>query len=286
MSEFEKQGIIIGISGGGSTMRAVYAATQDGRLPKTQVVGVFASNPSAGGIEIAKTFKGLDPLSDVVVIDSAQPDYGQRVVDFFQGRRDGFRLYCQYGLTPHTPNLVIDWLENNGKIGINQHGGAVNPDEYDFGGKGMGCPERFHAARLMFVRATDYRDPWQMVVSQTLGRSYDEGVVFRRGMVPILEADSVTDLKQRAIGTEWDVQIQTLRDFEDGKVEHQPPIPDLVRVEERPLLQLVKGIAVKLYTIEGELRSNPDFESLIPPDKPEVRDQVDYLVGLLKPSKS
>lgn len=258
MSLAEKQGIIIGISGSGSTMREVYKATQSGRLPKTRIVGVFSSNPDAKGLEYARSFDELDPENDVVVIDARdKKSYGSQVTDFLIAHK-GFRTYCQFGLTPYTPEEVIDYLTEENIQTVNQHGGAVNPDEWDFGGPGMSCPARFHSARIMFVRETG-RNSYQWVISQRVGKNFDSGLVYRRGSVPILPGDSVKDLQGRALLIEWETQILALRDFERGNIRTQPPIPELVRVEERPLLNLVKQISVALFDKEGDQRMAPDL---------------------------
>ncbi len=284
MSNLEKQGIIVGISGGGSTMQAVYEATQSGRLSRTKIVGVFVTDPESSGIDKARKFKTLNPKKDVVVIDPSDGKYGERIVDFFEARKDRFDVFCQYGLTPFTPGIVIDWLEQNGKLGINQHGGAVNPDKYDFGGKGMSCPEIFHAARLMFVRET-MRNYKQWVVSQRLGRDYDSGKVLKRRSVPIYSSDRVEDLKQRCIDEEHHVQIETLLTSESKNLHDMPPIENLVLESERAVLSLAKGIAVRLYDKHGAEILNPDFSELIENKNVETMHQIRRMVGSLYPRR-
>lgn len=284
MSSTEKQGIIIGISGGGTTMRAVYAATRDGRLPRTEIVGVFSINPDVPGLKIARTFKTLDSEKDVIVLDPKLPTYGEDIVEFFKGRRKRFNIFYQNGLEPFTPEIVIDYLEMANKKGINQHAGAVNPDLFDFGGKFMSCTERIQAARIMFVRETG-RNYYQFPVSQVLDKEYDKGLVYRRGKVPISRTDWVEDVIQRVKKEEWDIQIETLRDFEDGTVEIQSPIDDLVRLHERPLLELVKDISRRLYDKDGNEIRNPNFESLISKESSYSIYDIKRLVGSLYPKK-
>src|SRR3989344_2012443 len=280
----EKQGIIVGISGSGTTMKAFYEATQDGRLSKTEIVGVFSTNPNTTGLDFAKNFKTLDSEKDLLVLDHRLSTYGKDTINFIEARKDRFKLFCQYGLEPFTPEIVIDYLEAEGKKGINQHGGALNPDKYDFGGFGMSCSERFNAARIMFVRETG-RNYYQYPVSQVLEKEYDKGLVYRRGRVPILKTDWVEDLKERVKVAEWDVQIDTLRDFEKGIETTASPMKDLVRYWEQPLLELVKGIARRLYDKDGNEIQSPKFESLITPESNYSIYDVRRLVGSLYPKK-
>lgn len=283
MSIVEKQGIIVGISGGGSTMQAVYEATQNLQLSRTRIVGVFSSDPEALGIDKARQFSTLTP-DDVVVINPKDGNYGERIIDFFEKRRDHFDVFCQYGLTPFTPEAVIDWLEQNKKSGINQHGAAVNPDEYDFGGYGMSCPERFHSARLMFIRETN-RNPFQWVTAQLLGKGFDSGKVIGRSRVDIFPSDWVSDLKVRAARAEWAVQIKALKDFENGNVRVLDPIYDLVRTKERGILELAKKISIRLYDKHGHERLNPDFSNLTDSKNRDTIYQVRRMVGHLYPKR-
>ncbi len=284
--------IIIGISGSGSTMvaarEAMWAQTEYGYIPKTRLVGVFSPNPLASGLVKARQFKELDPQKDVQVIQKAkdhstlqQQRYGERMIGFFENHP--FDIFCQYGLSDWTPPNVIDWLQNFGKFGINQHGACVNPDNYDFGGQWMSCPQRFHATRLMFVRETG-RNFWQDPVAQRIAKTYDGGRVLRRGRVVIAPSDTVEGLQDRAIKEERKVQIATLSDFENNTVCEQSPYDDLVRVEERKLLRTVKQVARRLYTAEGELIEVPKLAIIKIDDDLVTEEYAYHLASLLQPS--
>src|SRR5258708_2553728 len=118
----KKQRIVVGISGRGSTMQAVYNATQDGRLANSEIVGVFSTNPDALGLQIAKKFKTLNPQTDLIVLDHKDSDYGSKIIELLDRTRA--TILCQFGLSSLTPTSVLDWMELHHIAGINQHGGT------------------------------------------------------------------------------------------------------------------------------------------------------------------
>lgn len=254
------------ISGGGSTMFTIGQATKEhtkyGYLPRTELVGVISSNPQAKGLERAKQL-GLseDQIFCINLNSYPSPEvYGEALLSAFKQLKPD--VIGQYGYEPLTPKNAIEGYDQ--AVWINQHPGPIDPSNYDFGGRGMSCATRVHAARLMFVRETQ-RNFWTDVVSQRVGVGFDSGRVFRRGHVPIYPCDTVQTLADRAIKVEWQVQINTLKDIEEGTLKEQPPYRDLILPGERMLLHLVKQIAIRTYDRRGEQILNPRYCDLLGP---------------------
>ncbi len=247
----DKQRVLALVSGSASTAYNIHLATTDGRLPNTELVGVITSNAEAGS-SFRKNNLDLPPVRVIEVARETFDDayhYGEALIEAI--KRFQPDVIGQYGHTPLTPMNTLDFFSD--QFWINQHGGPLNPDQWDFGGKGMSCAARYHAARLMFVRATE-RNYWTDVSAQRVGVNFDEGPVIKRGRVEICDTDTVTSLTDKAIKVEWQVQIDTLKDLEKGRVTELPPYLDLVLPGERSTLELAKELGVLLYTPHGELR--------------------------------
>ena len=239
----EKLRVAAFISGGASTLEQIIKATQDNRLPDTQIVTVVTSNPDAIPIDRKRLIQELDiPLTIVRPADYRSKDeYGEGLLAAVAPVRP--KIIGQYGHTPLTPGNVI--AEFEGRM-INQHPGPVDPSPHDFGGKGMSSADRVHAARLLFVRTTK-RNYWTEVTAQRVAVEFDKGKAIKRGRVEIKPTDTVESLRNRAIEKEWEVQIAALRDFQEGQFIDLPPYDDLVLPSEYELLNQVKLFAALLY---------------------------------------
>jgi len=250
MAVENKQQLVGLVSGSASTLGEIFDATKDGRLPRTELALVISSNPNAGSYERFKKKNGFDMDRFVVIDPDNYPSleaYGDEVLR--RSWEAGPDIVGQYGHTPMTPGHVIVDFGNNNVDMINQHPGPVDPSLWDFGGEGMSSAPRVHAARLIFVRETG-RNYWTDVIAQRVGVRFDGGKVLKRGRVEILPTDTVDDLQERAIVVERQIQIETLRDYEEGKVEELPPYDDLVEPGERLLLQTIKRLVRRLYPAE------------------------------------
>lgn len=244
MAFVEKQVAVGLISGGGSTVLEIFRGTRDGRLRHTELVRIISSRPE----KISDKLKQEFPPERFVEIrpeDYRTPEeYGEALIK--AARAVSADVIGQYGHTPLTPENVI--VEFPKKM-INQHPGPVDPGPYDFGGEGMSSADRVHAARIIFVRETR-RNPWTEVTAQRVSANFDGGKVLKRGPVEILPNDTVETLSKRAIIVEREIQIATLRDFEEGVVKELPPYKDLVLPGERLLLQTIKRLVRHLYPPE------------------------------------
>lgn len=256
MAVIEKQRVVTLISGSGSTMAEIIQATKDDRLPRTEVVGVISSNHQTRGIQKALELKL--PERSVRVVDPTlfpeKPRFAEVLTAQIQNLKPD--IVIQVGWSPHTPDQTL--AELSALTWLNQHGAPVDPSPYDFGGRYMSCTPRFTAARLMFVRATD-RNFWTDGICQRVSPVFDKGAVLKRGRTEILPNDSVEKLIGRHLVTERAVQIDALRDFENGTAWEQPPYTNLVLFHERPLLELAKQIARHTYTKDGEKIPNPNY---------------------------
>lgn len=227
------------ISGGGTTMREIIRASNDGRLPMVKSVLVIASRPDAGGI--AKALEEGMCSGDVMVINPHEfPDeeaFGRRIIVACAQR--GVNFIGQYGWMPHTPDNVINRFR--GQM-TNQHPGPPR----DFGGKGM-YGRRVHCARLLFVRETK-RDYWTEAISQWVDPTWDAGNILISRRVEILPEDDVSSLQDRVLPIEHEVQIDTLKTISEQPLfVHGSASVSLVQPDEVELLERCKRIACLLY---------------------------------------
>lgn len=242
----EKQKLVAFVSGEGTTLEEVAGAMLDGRLPRTELAGVIASTFRCRGY--FKGFEFADSRRVRVVKPSdyfCEDAFGEALISRVKGMDPDVCGF--YGYYPKVPGNFLDFFKD--KLLINQHCGPINPDDFDFGGSGMGSPERVHAARLMFARKTG-RNFWTDMTAQRIAHDIDKGNVLKRGRVEILPDDTVASLKQRAIREEWRVNIEVLKDAEEHRVQELPPYDDLVLKSERKLLAAVKEMAKYLYPIK------------------------------------
>lgn len=245
MSLVERQIAVALVSGSGSTAHEIFKATRDGRLPRTDLRLVISSKPEAGSLD---RFSGDSdfPRERYLIVrpeDHQTPEqYGETIIRLAKGFSAD--IIGQYGHTPLTPENVI--VEFTNRM-INQHPGPIDPSPYDFGGKGMSSAKRVHATRLQFVMDTN-RNWWTEVTAQRVAVTFDGGKVLRRSLpIPISSTDTVEDLEKRAKPFELRLQIDTLSDFEEGKVQELPPYVDLVLPEERELLERIKKFVRRSY---------------------------------------
>lgn len=241
----ERQVVVALVSGSGSTAFEIFRATQDGRLPRTELGMVISSKPEAGSHD--RFAKSDFPWHRFVIVrpqDHETPEaYGEALIR--TARMVSPDIVGQYGHTPLTPeNVIVEFPKM-----INQHPGPVDPSPYDFGGKGMSSADRVHAARLQFVMETN-RNWWTDVTAQKVATTFDAGKVLKRKRVVIIPGDSLETLSDRAKPEEYKAQIETLHDFEEGTVEELPAYKDLVLPHERDLLEKIKKFVRRHYKPE------------------------------------
>lgn len=162
--------VVLLISGGGTTAEAVIKATQSGRLPRVQIVGVISNKTNAGGIKKAQKLK-----VKTFILDKAQVKDPEKLA---KGLLALFRklkpdLISQNGWLPLTPKAVVSKYE--GKI-INQHPGPLDPDRADFGGKGM-YGARVTCARIAYAWLTGEKNPWTEATTHFVTDKYDQGKI-------------------------------------------------------------------------------------------------------------
>jgi len=243
MAHVEKQIVGTFISGGGSTVLEIFRATCDGRLSNTELRLIASSRPE----KISDKLKEEVPPELFVEVRPenyrTREEYGEALIKAARAVRAD--IIGQYGHTPLTPeNVIVEFPQM-----INQHPGPIDPGPHDFGGRGMSSADRVHTARLLFVRETR-RNFWTEVTAQRVSTAFDAGKVLKRGSVEIRPDDTVETLGKRAILVEREIQVATLKDFEEGTVVELPPYPDLVLRHEIPILIWAKKAAQYLYPPE------------------------------------
>jgi len=234
--------IALFISGGGTTMEAIVKATQNGTLKNVIPALVIASKENAGGISRAKNL-GIKE-EDILILNpknfKTEEEFGEEIIKECKKRKVDF--IGQYGWMVKTPDNVINAYEN--KI-INQHPGPLDTGRLDFGGAGM-YGMRVHQARLEFVRKVN-RDFWTEATAHRVTTNFDEGKIVKRKQVSILPDDTAEILQKRVLPIEYEVQIETLKDFSEGKVKEFYRETPLILPGEEEILKECKQLAIKMY---------------------------------------
>lgn len=223
-------------------MEAIIKASQSGRLPKIKPALIIASKPDAGGIVKARAL-GI-PEKDILVINPKDFEnreaFGEKIIKECRARE--VELIGQYGWMVKTPDNVI--AEFKDRI-INQHPGPLDSGKPDFGGAGM-FGMRVHQTRLCFVRKVN-RDFWTEATAHRVTSIFDEGAILQRKQVPILPDDTAETLQKRVLPVEYEVQIETLKDFSEGTVREWKRETSLVLPSEEAILKECKEEARKMY---------------------------------------
>lgn len=235
------------ISGGGTTMQAVFHACRIGGVLHALIepVLVIASRPDAGGIEKARA-AGLRDDQIAVVRRKAFPTdetFGEELLRQVTAARAD--VIGQYGWLKWTPANVVRGFPGTM---INQHPGPLDPGHPDFGGDGM-FGMRVHAARLVFVHAIARRDQlWTEATAQFVDPVFDRGALIATQRVPILPDDTPETLQARVLPYEHATQINALRLLAHGEVRPLDRRGErLVLPKEIPLLEAAKRAAFELY---------------------------------------
>jgi phosphoribosylglycinamide formyltransferase 1 len=230
------------ISGGGTTMEAIIKATKNGTLKKIVPALIISSKENAGGIIKAQAL-GIKK-EDILVINPRnflnREEFGKKIIE--ESKKRGVNFIGQYGWMVMTPENVINEFE--GRI-VNQHPGPLDTGKPDFGGVGM-YGMRVHQARLSFVHKTN-RDFWTEATAHRVTAKFDEGVVLKRRQVPILENDTAETLRERVLPIEHEVQIELLKDFNEGKIKEFKREKPLVLPGEEKILEECKKEAIERY---------------------------------------
>ncbi len=229
------------ISGGGTTAMAIHEAIKEGDLPNVEIACVISSNPKAGGIRKLRDAG----VKNIDVVDSKgfkldRYNFGAIILYYLRKHKANF--IGQYGWLPLTPSNVIEAFE--GRI-VNQHPGPLRSSHLDFGGKGM-HGIRVHAARLGFVRKTD-RCFFTEAVTHEVTADYDSGKVIHYNRLEINPDETPETLQSRLLPVEYQTQIEVLHNISGGRHSLNPPIGELVDVEEKGILNQCKEEAIRLY---------------------------------------
>lgn len=242
-----KERLALLISGNGTTMRIIIQAIQSGLL-SIDVACIIASNPQAGGIQVAKDLNIAD--EQIAVINPRdfhskdgsldQYAFGDALLHFL--RLNGATLVGQYGWMPKTPTNVITAYK--GKI-INQHPGPLDPGRPDFGGKGM-YGKRVHSARIFFTRSVN-KDYWTEAIAQRVSEDFDKGQLLRSALVDILPTDTPETLADRVLEFEYATQIYTLLDYQMQRTTEIKRKNRLIGQIEIPVLEHAKEQARVMY---------------------------------------
>lgn len=230
------------ISGGGTTMEAIIKATQNGSLKNIAPILVITSKENTGGISKAKNLGILE--KNILIINpknfKTEEEFGKKIIEECKKRDVDF--IGQYGWLVKTPQNVCEAFE--GKI-VNQHPGPLDNGRPDFGGVGM-YGKRVHQARIEFVRRTNH-DFWTEATTHFVTKEFDEGKIIKRKQIPIFPNDTAETLQARLLPVEHEVQIETLKDFSEGKVKEFFRETPLVLPNEEKTLEECKELAIKMY---------------------------------------
>ncbi|MFO0838540.1 MAG: phosphoribosylglycinamide formyltransferase [Phycisphaerae bacterium] len=185
--------IAVLISGGGTTLENLIAATRDGRLPNVRIALVISSREDVRGVTIARD-AGL-PLEIIRKRDFAdEAAFSNAIVAALD--RAGVRLVamagflCQWRIPPRYTGLVL----NIHPALLPRHGGH--------GMYGM----RVHAA----VLASRERESGCTV--HVADDEYDHGPILAQLRVPVLPGDTPETLAARVAAAERELYPRVIRD--------------------------------------------------------------------------
>ena len=88
---------------------------------------------------------------------------------------------------------------------------------------------------------------WTEATAHRVTVNFDEGKVVKRKQVPIFQNDTAETLQARVLPVEYEVQIETLRDFANGTVSEFNRETPLVLSDEESILEECKQLAIKIY---------------------------------------
>ncbi len=230
------------VSGGGSTMQAVFEAIKSGELPGVEVGLVIASKPTAGAIQKALASGLLE--SKVVVLRpksfATEQIFGEEIIRHCM--EAGIDVVCQHGWLPHTPKVVI--ARYAGRI-TNQHPGALDPGRPDFGGKYM-HGLAVHYAQRKFAELTD-GNWFTEATAQFVHPVYDRGEVIARQRMEFDADDTTETIAARLLPIEHRLQIEMLRNLRDDAVQILEREVPLVNPKFIPQLEEAKRLAHEKY---------------------------------------
>lgn len=237
--------VAILISGGGTTMERILTETKLGGLlhNKIKVVLVISSKSGVKGIgRAADADVGLEIGKSIFCVEPSKHRgiFGKTILDLCRDR--GVDFIGQYGWGVKTPTVVVKSYQ--GMI-VNQHPGPLRTGRPGFGGKGM-LGTAVHAAVLWFARSVERDFLFTEAVAHRVTEEYDEGAVLKVAQIPIEVMDDVSDLQQRVLPVEHEVQVMTLLDFAQGRVV-ELNLPEIVLQSELVLLEEAKRTAKILF---------------------------------------
>ena len=207
------------ISGGGTTAKAIFKATQPGGMlhGKVRIPCVIASANDIGGIKLLAE-AGL-PEGQIEVVNPkdypTEEALGLAINDVLW--RYGALSFGLHGWMPRMPKNVIAR-----RPGINQHPAALDPSlddkrHWDFGGKGM-YGRAAMAAQLYFAKlVAPYRKERLLpafcaeATAQLVHEEYDRGLLVYTEPLELDPNWTVEEMKPALLQLEHEVQIKALR---------------------------------------------------------------------------
>lgn len=245
------------ISGSGTTAQSIIRAWKKGALGTIELIIIIGSRPDAGGLAKAKA-EGVATTVVCPADYASQTDFGTALLKTL--RDYTIDLVSQNGWLPLTPQEVTTVYK--GKI-INQHPGPLDPGHADFGGKGM-FGRRVTAARIAYAWMVGH-DYWTEGATHHVTEEFDKGNIIRTARLafpklskrptfaelqknpnPLVEATNrvVADL----LPLEHQNVVATLAEYgKNGKFPVFQRNAPLVNVEDKPLLDQAKRLAIKLF---------------------------------------
>jgi phosphoribosylglycinamide formyltransferase 1 len=222
--------VVIGVSGGGTTMEAIIKEAQAGGLD-LEVDFVFADR-KCGAVEKAKSLgiKVVQKMDSENILEFHQ----KLTKKLIQEKVDVVVLAGYLRLFPITeadPYLVI-----------NSHPAAIP----EFGGTGFWGP-RVHETVLTFAQKTDFRHPYTYSTVHVASAEYDDGDILGLVKMEITPNDTSESIAERLLPLEHQNYIAVLDRISSGQAQAFENSEDLVLAEETQILEAVRQEILDKY---------------------------------------
>jgi phosphoribosylglycinamide formyltransferase-1 len=192
--DFDKIGLGVMASGGGSNFQALAEAVQQGKIPQAEIRLLIVNRPAAGALERAKRL-GVESMVLEPKDFSDRSGYYARVAEEFGKRR--VQLVCLAGfLLKLEPEILRKFP---GRI-LNIHP-ALLPK---FGGKGM----YGHHVHEAVLKAGEKESGCTV---HLVDDEYDHGPALFQARVPVLPGDTAESLGARVLEQEHRVYPEAVR---------------------------------------------------------------------------
>jgi phosphoribosylglycinamide formyltransferase 1 len=192
--------IAVFASGGGSNLKAILDAIEDGRLP-AEVALVVSDRPGAGALDRA----ARHGIAQAIVSpgEFAGPDaFGAGLLEVLGECEVDFVALAGY--LRHVPVAVVNAFRHRM---LNVHPSLLPA----FGGKGL-YGRRVHEAVI------EYGARWSGATVHIVDEAYDTGPIVLQEPVPVLQDDTPETLAARILEVEHRIYPEAIRLFAEGKV--------------------------------------------------------------------